>query len=95
MYQDLTLEIKRIHRASKATVIPIVTVALGTISRTIHKRKLEAWILVAISFPEPEVQRGEILLYGGYLYVGINYGKRSTVTSLSRNQSPVNTFKPY
>lgn len=92
MYQDLTLEIKRIHRASKATVIPIVTVA---ISRTIHKRKLEAWILVAISFPEPEVQRGEILLNGGYLYVGINYGKRSTVTSLSRNQSPVNTFKPY
>ena len=32
-YQDLTFEIKRIHRASKVTVIPIVIGALGTISR--------------------------------------------------------------
>ena len=32
-YQDLAFEIKRIHRASKVTVIPIGTVALGTISK--------------------------------------------------------------
>ena len=32
-YQDLAFEIKRIHRASKVTVIPIVIGALGTISK--------------------------------------------------------------
>ena len=32
-YQDLTFEIKRIHRASKVTVIPIVIGALGTVSK--------------------------------------------------------------
>ena len=32
-YQDLALEIKSIHRTSKVTVIPIVTVALRTISK--------------------------------------------------------------
>ena len=32
-YQDLAFEIKRIHRASKVTVIPIITGALGTISK--------------------------------------------------------------
>ena len=32
-YQDLAFEIKRIHRASKVTVIPIVLGALGTVSR--------------------------------------------------------------
>ena len=32
-YQDLAFEIKRIHRASKVTVIPIVTGALGTIPK--------------------------------------------------------------
>ena len=31
-YQDLAFEIKRIHKASKVTVMPIVTGALGTIS---------------------------------------------------------------
>ena len=31
--QDLAFEIKRIHGASKVTVIPIVTAALGTISK--------------------------------------------------------------
>ena len=33
-YQDLAFEIKRIHRASKVTVIPIVIGALGTISKS-------------------------------------------------------------
>ena len=32
-YQDLAFEIKRIHRASKVTVIPIVIGTLGTVSR--------------------------------------------------------------
>ena len=32
-YQDLAFGIKRIHRASKVTVIPIVIGALGTISK--------------------------------------------------------------
>ena len=32
-YQDLAFEIKRIHRASKVTVIPIVIGALGTVSK--------------------------------------------------------------
>ena len=32
-YQDLAIEIRRIHRASKVTVIPIVIGALGTISK--------------------------------------------------------------
>ena len=32
-YQDLAFEIKRIHRASKVTVIPIVIGVLGTISK--------------------------------------------------------------
>ena len=32
-YQGLAFEIKRIHRASKVTVIPIVIGALGTVSR--------------------------------------------------------------
>ena len=32
-YQDLAFEIKRIHRASKVKVIPIVIGALGTISK--------------------------------------------------------------
>ncbi|XP_063592583.1 uncharacterized protein LOC134769776 [Penaeus indicus] len=32
-YQELAFEIKRIHRASKVTVIPIVIDALGTISK--------------------------------------------------------------
>ena len=32
-YQDLAFEIKRIHRASKVTVIPIVIGKLGTVSR--------------------------------------------------------------
>ena len=32
-YQDLTFEIKRIHRASKVTVIPIVIGVLATISK--------------------------------------------------------------
>ena len=32
-YQDLAFEIKRIHRASKVTVVPIVIGALGTISK--------------------------------------------------------------
>ena len=30
-YQDLALEIKRIHRASKVTVVPIVIGTLGTV----------------------------------------------------------------
>ena len=32
-YQDLAFEIKRIHGASKVTVIPIMVGALGTISK--------------------------------------------------------------
>ena len=32
-YQDLAFEIKRIHRASKVIVIPIVIGTLGTVSR--------------------------------------------------------------
>jgi len=32
-YQELALEIRRIHRASKATIIPIVIGALGSISK--------------------------------------------------------------
>ena len=32
-YQDLAFAIKRIHRASKVTVIPIVVGALGTVSK--------------------------------------------------------------
>ena len=32
-YQDLAFELKRIHRASKVTVLPIVIGALGTISK--------------------------------------------------------------
>ena len=32
-YQDLSFEIKRIHRASKVTVIPIVIGTTGTVSR--------------------------------------------------------------
>ena len=60
MYHDLALEIKRIYRAPKVTVIPIVTVVLGTISKNYAQEKLGAWILVAISSPKPEVQRNEI-----------------------------------
>ena len=37
-YQDLAFEIKRIHRASKVTVIPIVIGTLGTVSR-----KTKSW----------------------------------------------------
>jgi len=33
-YQELALEIRRIHRASKATIIPIVIGALGSISKS-------------------------------------------------------------
>ena len=32
-YQELAFEIKRIHRASKVIVIPIVIGALGTVSK--------------------------------------------------------------
>ena len=32
-YQDLAFEIKRIHRTSKVTVIPVVIGALGTFSK--------------------------------------------------------------
>ena len=32
-HQDIALEIKRIHRASKVTVIPIVIGTLGIVSR--------------------------------------------------------------
>ena len=32
-YQELAFEIKRIHRASKVIVIPIVNGALGTVSK--------------------------------------------------------------
>ena len=32
-YQNLAFEIKKIHRASKVTVIPIVIGALGTVSK--------------------------------------------------------------
>lgn len=60
-----------------------------------HKRKLGAWILVAIYFPKPEVQRNEMLLIGRYLYECINYAKRSTVTSLSCNKSPMNTLNSF
>ena len=46
-YQELAFEIKRVHRASKVKVIPIVIGTLGTVSRN-----AKSWHVKLIDIPD-------------------------------------------
>ena len=65
-YHDLAFEIKRIHRASKVTVIPIVIGALETISKNAKSwhEKLKIPDIIRSAQLSAILRRAHILLKG-------------------------------